>query len=345
MVNDIKASILIPVYKVPEKYLRRCFESCINQTLKDIEIIAVDDGSPDNCGDICDEYASKDCRIRIIHKQNEGLSAARNAAFDLANGDFITFLDGDDFLEPNALEIGYACAKRHNVQVVMWNQLVEYPHSTQLSKSFGDKEIYFDKDDCKKLQARVLDFNGKIAQVFSKLIDRQFLVDNEIRHIDSLRQGAEGFVFNIQLFEHATSAYYLPIPLLHYTYNEKSISHSSSEENNYLIVRCFEWIKDYIQTSINKNVLEQALYTRILYVICTTAITGYFNPNNKDKYSVKVKKFKKFMSEPLVNYSFHNASRSGLSKERIIILNLIKLHQYALLSMLGKIRRKQLSGR
>ena len=80
-----KVSIIVPVYKV-EKYLRKCIDSIINQTLKDIEIILVDDGSPDNCGKICDEYAAKDTRIKVIHKENGGLSSARNAGMEVAEG-------------------------------------------------------------------------------------------------------------------------------------------------------------------------------------------------------------------------------------------------------------------
>lgn len=84
-----------------------CIESLINQTLKDIEIVLVDDGSPDSCGLICDEYAKQDNRIKVIHKSNEGLAAARNTAFDQSTGESIMFLDGDDYLETNACEIAY----------------------------------------------------------------------------------------------------------------------------------------------------------------------------------------------------------------------------------------------
>lgn len=96
-------SIIIPVYKV-EQYLRNCVESVINQTYTNWEMILVDDGSPDHCGEICDEYAAKDSRIRVIHKENGGQSSARNAALDLPpKGEFVTFLDSDDFLHKNYL--------------------------------------------------------------------------------------------------------------------------------------------------------------------------------------------------------------------------------------------------
>lgn len=98
-----KISVIIPVYKV-EKYLKRCVESVVNQTYKNIEIILVNDGSPDKCGEICDEYARIDSRIKVIHKENGGLSSARNSGLDIASGDYIMFVDSDDWLSEVSLE-------------------------------------------------------------------------------------------------------------------------------------------------------------------------------------------------------------------------------------------------
>lgn len=90
-----KISIIIPIYNV-EKYLKRCIDSIVNQTYKNTEIILVNDGSPDNCGEICDEYAKIDSRIKVIHKENGGLSSARNAGIDISSGEYIMFVDSDD---------------------------------------------------------------------------------------------------------------------------------------------------------------------------------------------------------------------------------------------------------
>lgn len=92
-------SIIVPVYKV-EPYLHRCVDSILAQTFTDFELILVDDGSPDNCGAICDEYAAKDSRILVIHKENGGLSDARNAGLDIAKGEYIGFVDSDDYISP-----------------------------------------------------------------------------------------------------------------------------------------------------------------------------------------------------------------------------------------------------
>ena len=94
--DNIKFSVIVPVYGV-EKYIDQCVQSLLIQTYKNYELILVDDGSPDNCGQICDQYAEKDNRIRVVHKKNGGLSSARNAGLDIAKGEYVIFLDSDDF--------------------------------------------------------------------------------------------------------------------------------------------------------------------------------------------------------------------------------------------------------
>lgn len=113
-------SVIIPVYNV-EKYLRKCVDSVLGQTFKDIEIILVDDGSTDGCGKICDEYAEKDSRIRVIHKENGGLSCARNAGLDIARGEYIGFVDSDDYVSAEMYEKLLAAAKEYSANLICCN--------------------------------------------------------------------------------------------------------------------------------------------------------------------------------------------------------------------------------
>jgi glycosyltransferase involved in cell wall biosynthesis len=99
-----KISVIVPIYKI-EMYLHQCIDSILAQSYSNLEIILVDDGSPDNCGKICDDYAEKDNRIKVIHKENGGVSSARNAGLDIATGDYISFVDGDDYVNNNMMEI------------------------------------------------------------------------------------------------------------------------------------------------------------------------------------------------------------------------------------------------
>lgn len=110
-------SVIVPIYKV-EEYLPKCLDSIINQTYQNLEIILVDDGSPDNCGKICDEYAKKDQRIKVFHKKNGGVSSARNFGLDHCSGDFITYVDADDYLEPTMYEELVTKQKEKNTDLV-----------------------------------------------------------------------------------------------------------------------------------------------------------------------------------------------------------------------------------
>lgn len=115
----MKLSIIVPVYNV-EPYLRRCIDSILAQTFTDFELILVDDGSPDNCPAICDEYAEKDSRIVVIHKENGGQADARNAGLDIAKGEFIGFVDSDDFIHRQTYEIALKIAEKYNADIVQW---------------------------------------------------------------------------------------------------------------------------------------------------------------------------------------------------------------------------------
>lgn len=119
-----KVSIIVPVYNV-EKYLVRCMESLLNQTLKEIEIILVDDGSPDNCPQMCDEYARRDSRVKVIHKSNAGLGYARNSGLDVAVGEYIAFVDSDDYVDTSMYATLWNEARASNADVVFCNFKVE----------------------------------------------------------------------------------------------------------------------------------------------------------------------------------------------------------------------------
>ena len=115
---ELAISIIVPVYNV-EKYLNRCFDSILNQTFTDFELILVDDGSTDNSGIICYEYKTKDNRIKVIHKENGGLSSARNAGLDIARGKYIGFVDSDDFINKDMYKILFDTIQANNSDMVI----------------------------------------------------------------------------------------------------------------------------------------------------------------------------------------------------------------------------------
>ena len=118
MQQDILVSVIVPVYNV-EEYLGRCVDSILNQTYRNLEVILVDDGAKDSSGGICDAYAKKDSRVRVIHKENGGLSSARNAGIDAASGEYLEFVDSDDWIEADAVESMLSLAVTNNVELVV----------------------------------------------------------------------------------------------------------------------------------------------------------------------------------------------------------------------------------
>ena len=142
-------SVIVPVYRV-EAYLGECIDSILAQTYQDFELILVDDGSPDNCGVICDEYAAKDSRIRVVHQQNGGLSAARNAGLDIARGEYVTFVDSDDKIPKNYLAILYGMIIDNDAQVSTCHMMFCRERDSLNSEVIvsGEYDVYAGQDAC-----------------------------------------------------------------------------------------------------------------------------------------------------------------------------------------------------
>ncbi len=143
-------SVVVPVYNV-EKYIHKCVDSIINQTYKNLEIILVDDGSPDNCPKICDEFAKNDKRIKVIHKQNGGLSDARNVGIEVAKGKYITFIDSDDYIETNYVELLYNTINDDKSDISIGSHKVIYDSGKIIDKSTSERTILNPKEVLKRI--------------------------------------------------------------------------------------------------------------------------------------------------------------------------------------------------
>lgn len=141
MVKTPKISVIVPVYKM-EPYLRNCLDSIMNQTYQNLEIILVDDGSPDNCGAICDECAARDARLVVLHTANCGAYEARNSALDIAGGDYIGFVDADDWLDPHMYESLLSLALEYNADIAQCEMINEGSYAQTRSKRMGCVRCY-----------------------------------------------------------------------------------------------------------------------------------------------------------------------------------------------------------
>lgn len=195
--SSIKITAIMPVYNV-ENYIGKCIESLQKQTLTEWELIAVDDGSPDNSGAICDEYAKKDSRITVIHKENGGAPSARNTAIPKARGEYLYFVDSDDWAEPTMFEDMYNSAKKNNAQLVVAGFFIDTYHS--------DTEFYTQKQALPtqefKSQREFREYAHKMFDKnllytpWNKLFERKYIMDNNIRFKNTFW---DDFPFNLDI--------------------------------------------------------------------------------------------------------------------------------------------------
>lgn len=345
-----KVSIVIPVYKVPERALRRCIESVLGQSLRDIEVLLVDDGSPRggsggadtySCPQICDEYAEKDSRVIVIHKENGGLCSARNAGFLRSSGEYVMFVDGDDFVEPDMCREMYEKAIETGVQLVICSLFRDYGTRVSICKSPLEDGHIYEGEECRSLQQQVLDYTANLSAAYGKLFLRSFLSDGPILHDEALRQGAEDIEFNLRVFGRLKRAVYMDRPFYHYVYNENSISAAWTQGNIKCVLACFRKMKAYIDESEGREDLQKWFCNRLLYVICTAAVSGYFSPAIHMPYRKRVAGFQRFLKVPMVKEALESDFREGISGQRKAVLFAASHRLFLFLYLLGKLRRWQ----
>lgn len=182
MAENIKISVIMPVYKV-EEYVGKAIESIQAQTLKEWEFLIVDDGTPDKSGEICDAYAAKDERIHVIHKENGGAPSARNVAIDIAKGEYMYFMDSDDWAEPTMLEDMYNLAKRDNAQLVVAGFYIDtyYTDTEYRQDDFVVADaVYPNKEAFRKNAYKLFDKN-LLYTPWNKLFESRYVMENNLR--------------------------------------------------------------------------------------------------------------------------------------------------------------------
>lgn len=199
-----KVSVIVPIYNV-EKYLERCLESLLNQSLQEIEIILIDDGSTDNSRLICDKYAKQDNRIIVVHKQNQGLGMARNTGLELASGEYVVFIDSDDFIEKNAYQEMYDMIKAENAEMLITNY---YEYVTRTCKKKEMRTICDAKtvegEKIKNLACQMVGSSpfGKNEDdigmsVWKNMYFRKFIEENRIRFYSEREYVSEDAIFQL----------------------------------------------------------------------------------------------------------------------------------------------------
>ena len=257
-----KVSIIVPIYNV-ERWLDRCVQSLINQTLTDIEIILVDDKSPDNCPRLCDEYAVKDKRIKVIHKaENEGLGYARNSGLDVATGKYVAFIDSDDYIELNAYERLYQECESNDLEICYFRhrrvdengKYYDIPHGTRIYDFKNSEEVdnlllamLGDGPSCSDMRMRVS------VSTCMALYNRCVIERNSIRFVSEREVASEDLIFHINFLPKVKRVRVLPDVYYNYFVNSASISNSYDEKKFTRIIRSLEYIDNVLPKMFTKD--------------------------------------------------------------------------------------------
>ena len=256
MVNP-KISIIVPIYNV-EKYLDRCLESLINQTLKDIEIILVDDGSPDSCPTLCDNYGHRDSRIKVIHKKNEGLGLARNSGIEIATGEYIAFVDSDDYIGLDMYNCLYSeavnsnadavfCGFKNEIQKGVW---IESKEVSQRSEWNGNEitNFMFDMIACAPYIKKERKYE---MSVWRAIYRNQLIQQNNIRFQSERLIVSEDIPMNIDFLIIANKIVYVPHEFYYYCLNSTSLTATLKTEKFFKFKNLYHILEEKLQDKNN----------------------------------------------------------------------------------------------
>ena len=302
-------SIIVPVYKVKEIYLRQCIESLIDQTYYNIEIILVNDGTPDNGGVICDEYAKNDSRIKVIHQKNQGASVARNNGMKLASGEWITFVDADDWIELDTCEKLKNAIMKEKMDFLIFALKVNFTNRVVENPFWNKKFASLDRKSREELQIQIFyktlsSFSppyNMVGVAVCKLYKASFLKKYDLKFNSELLLSEDG-VFAFWALENANKVYYLNEFLYHYRRHRDSATNQyrKNAETDYRL-GVEELEKCLIVTNKNSRFYTALNYRVILnlFAICNQL---YFHENNTESFTQKIRSLKAlYYSEPYLS--------------------------------------------
>lgn len=304
-------SVIVPIYNV-EKYLPRCVESIINQEYKNLEIILVDDGSPDNCPQICDDYQKQDSRIKVIHKKNGGLSDARNAGMEIATGEYVAFVDSDDWVDLKMFEHMMEVARNKNADIVECNVYNAYD---SYSEKYNVDPYNEYMDNYAIMKAYVKDYNIKTV-VWNKVYKKELL--NGIEFELGKYNEDEFFTYRVlakaNIYVHLENYYY-------YYYQRKGSIMGSDFSLKKL---------DSLEGAINRTMYIKENYPDLYFyqlktttMLCVFLYQSLLKNKNMDKEKIGKNKVKKYRK--MLKWSIRDLKRAGGSISIYAILSGVSL--------------------
>ena len=281
-------SIIVPVYKT-EKYLDKCVESIVSQTYTNLEIILVDDGSPDNCPKMCDEWAEKDNRIKVIHKVNDGLANARNSGIEMCTGDYVMFVDSDDYIELDMAEFLLDLILKNNSDISRCGLVLSFENGN--TKKYENNNLIYPSKNELLIDLINENYNGGI--VCNKLYKTSLIKKVQFEKKDG---ASEDIMFNYKVYALTQKVVFYDIPKYHYVIRSQSITNSEFSEGAFSILRA----KQFMLNDQRENYEVIPYFIRGYVVSAFIVLSGVIsNQKCLDKYDDLRKSILKYKKEIL----------------------------------------------
>lgn len=283
-------SVIVPVYKV-EEYLPACIESVLSQTFSDFELILVDDGSPDRCGEICDSYKEKDKRISVVHKANGGLASARRAGIKVAKGDYVFNLDSDDLIEKDTLECAAEIINATNCDIVSFSyRWVKDGKTFNITNDGLDEGLYNENEIKERIYPRILmdkDMNHISYYLSGKAVKRELITPHQLNVSEKISLG-EDLCCTFACYLHAKSVYISKKEAYLYTVREDSLSKEFNAKQIYLIEDVINEISKNDTEKVADYDSQLCRYSCFMCftILASAAEENYFNCIGKIKENI-----------------------------------------------------------
>lgn len=342
-----KVSIIVPIYNV-EKYLIKCVDSLVNQTLKEIEIILVDDGSPDNCPKICDDYAKKDTRIKVIHKQNAGVSAARNTGIEVATADWLAFVDADDWVEEDMFEEAYKRTINNDVDMVLFNFYSNYEKSEIINKKIPQEDfITEDKNIIEQLKLSVLHpmfapYHTQFACMaapWNKIFKASIIKENNIKFPLEVKGIFDDGLFNLYYYDYVKKIDFFNKPLYHYRRLSTSIVNKFKQNKLEVNQAIFHKIEEYVEQHNADELLKSAYDSRVVMYLYITINTYFFNKDNPKSLKEKIVDLKETMNTEPYKTAMKKVNPKYLTKVQKWYYTFLKRRMFFMVFILFNLRK------
>ena len=341
---DSIITFVVPVYRINEEYLRKCLDSILSQTNPHWTAILIDDGSPDNCGEICDEYHNKESRFIVIHQKNSGVSVARNVGIELAKTKWVTFVDPDDWIDSNYIDTVTRTLSEDDIDILMFGYTREFSDRKLLETLSINGRLSPEIMDCVRLAPlERLIINGSVVKysinaIWNKVYRTSFLNENSLRFEPAARKGQDR-IFNLYALDKTDNIYSLDKCLYHYRNdNENSIVNRYNPNT----VKNSKIAFDLMQTWIAFEKKGQLYSDRLNCWICSRFQSYmklyYFNKESDLSYHEASQQLNTLLDEEPYKTAFDKVDKSLLTTEEKVFIFLIKKHAYFICLMLIKAR-------